>query len=32
VPLLLRHDKVGPRLAFGALLVVVGGVLIGLGR
>jgi len=29
---LLRHERVGRRLAFGALLVVAGGVLIGLGR
>jgi drug/metabolite transporter (DMT)-like permease len=28
--LLLRHERVGARLAFGALLVVAGGVLIGL--
>jgi drug/metabolite transporter (DMT)-like permease len=30
--LFLRHERVGPRLALGALLVVAGGVLIGLGR
>ena len=30
--LLLRHEQVGARLAFGALLVVGGGVLIGIGR
>ena len=30
--LLLRHERVGPRLVLGALLVVLGGVLIGLGR
>jgi drug/metabolite transporter (DMT)-like permease len=30
--LLLRHERVGARLVLGALLVVVGGVLIGLGR
>jgi drug/metabolite transporter (DMT)-like permease len=30
--LLLRHEKVGARLVFGALLVVAGGVLIGLGH
>jgi drug/metabolite transporter (DMT)-like permease len=30
--LLLRHERVGKRLALGALLVVAGGVLIGLGR
>jgi drug/metabolite transporter (DMT)-like permease len=30
--LLLRHERVGRRLALGALLVVAGGVLIGLGR
>jgi drug/metabolite transporter (DMT)-like permease len=29
---LLRHEKVGARLVFGALLVVGGGILIGLGR
>jgi drug/metabolite transporter (DMT)-like permease len=30
--LLLSHERVGPRLALGAALVVTGGVLIGLGR
>jgi drug/metabolite transporter (DMT)-like permease len=30
--LLLRHERVGSRLVLGAVLVVVGGVLIGLGR
>jgi drug/metabolite transporter (DMT)-like permease len=30
--LLLRHERVGRRLALGALLVVAGGVLIGIGR
>jgi drug/metabolite transporter (DMT)-like permease len=30
--LLLRHERIGPRLVLGALLVVAGGVLIGLGR
>ena len=30
--LLLSHERVGQRVAFGALLVVVGGVLIGVGR
>ncbi len=30
--LLLRHEKVGARLGLGAVLVVAGGVLIGLGR
>jgi uncharacterized membrane protein len=30
--LLLRHERVGRRLALGALMVVAGGVLIGLGR
>jgi len=30
--LLLRHERVGPKLVLGALLVVLGGVLIGLGR
>jgi drug/metabolite transporter (DMT)-like permease len=29
---LLRHEKVGRRLAFAALLIVAGGVLIGVGR
>jgi drug/metabolite transporter (DMT)-like permease len=28
----LRHERVGPRLVAGALLIVTGGVLIGLGR
>ena len=30
--LLVRHERVGPKLAAGAILVVAGGVLIGLGR
>ena len=30
--LLLRHERVGAKLVLGALLVVLGGVLIGLGR
>jgi drug/metabolite transporter (DMT)-like permease len=30
--LLLRHERIGPRLALGALLVVAGGALIGAGR